>query len=265
MNERTFALVHFVLAYNIFNFHTWFVTGVVPKPTRQIPQAGAGSRSGRGRRQVQLREEIWLKRWRQQRRQIRWPRQHRRTGPEPSAHLQLRGTEPHRRAGQHHRERTGGPSEDLCVHRHGRDSAEPRLGSRARHHHLYPGLFGWAVRQCTVVFAKTERSQSHVSKDQHVLMNLHSGKVNKEGKNGFPVFRRLKSNCPTQREESYWKKEDESCYFILAPRSSLWSVDTVAVKISILTSHIVLERNFFSKHVLWARRGFQPWTEITWA
>lgn len=148
---------------------------MVPKPTCQIPQAGAGCSCSRCCSQVQFWKKVRFERWRQQRDQNHRPWQHRRTGPEPRAHLQLRRAEPYCRPSQHHRERTSGPSEDLRVHRHGSDSTKPRLGHRTGDHHLYPGLIGRALRQRTVVFAKTERSQSYVSKDQHVLMKLHIG------------------------------------------------------------------------------------------
>lgn len=185
-----------------FNLWTWLLPGVVPKPTCQVPQAGACSCSGRSGCQVQFWEEVRLQRWRQQRHQIYRPRQHRRTGPEPRANLQLRRTEPHRWPGQHHRERAGGPSEDLRVHRHGSDSTEPRLGHRSGDHHLYPGLVGRAIRQRTVVLAKTERSQRYISKDQHVLMKLHSGgrKTEQRKRDTFPPPPETEKQCPRQTE-----------------------------------------------------------------
>lgn len=61
-------------------------------------------------------------------------------------------------------------------------------------------------------------------------MRLHSGKRNTAGKKRFLIFRRLKSNCPTQRHESHWKKKIRAGILFSALRSSLWSVDNVAVK-----------------------------------
>lgn len=150
-----------------------FFSGVVPKPPRQIPQAGARSCSGRRGRQVQLWKEVRLQGRRQQRRQDNRPRQHRRTGTEPGPHLQLQRAEPHYRTSQHHRKRTVGASKTLRFHWHGSDSTEPRLGHSTWYHHIHPGLFGGALRKRTVVFAKTERGQSDASEDQHVLMPRH--------------------------------------------------------------------------------------------
>ncbi|KAE8285624.1 Paired mesoderm homeobox protein 2B Neuroblastoma Phox [Larimichthys crocea] len=166
-------------------------------------------------------------------------------GPEPSAHLQLRRTESHRRPGQHHRERTGGPSEDFCVRRHGCDSTEPRLGHHPGDHHLYPGLIGRAIRQRTVIFAKTERSQSYISKDQHVLMKLHSGgrKTEQRERDTFPhppETEKQLSVTDLRTIKSSKKKMTTLLFYFYALRRFLWSVDTSAVKISILTSHIVL-------------------------
>lgn len=232
-----------------FTFCTWFTTGVVPKPTCQVPQAGAGSCSGRSRCQVRFWKEVRLQRWRQQRHQIHRPRQHRRTGPEPRAHLQLRRTEPHGRPGQYHRERTGGPSEDLRVHRHGSDRTQPRLGHRTGHHHLYPGLIGRAIRQRTVVFAKTERSQSYISKDQHVLMKLHSGrsKTEQRDRNKFPQPPETEKPETDLIKKQFKKKTTTRLFYFYALRRFLWSVDTVAAKnIHLDKSHRLRKTFFFS-------------------
>lgn len=88
-------------------------------------------------------------------------------------------------------------------------------------------------------------------------MRLHSGKRNKAGKNRFLIFRRLKSNCPTQRHESLWKMKIRAVILFSALRSSLWSVDNVAVKIYTLTEYCLRKKTFFCQNVCDGHKVFR--------
>lgn len=100
-------------------------------------------------------------------------------------------------------------------------------------------------------------------------MRLHSGKRNKAGKNRFLIFRRLKSNCPTQRHECLWKMKIRAVILFSALRTSLWSVDNVAVKIYTLTSHIVLgkkkkkQRSFVKACAMGIRFSAMNWNHTS--